>query len=89
MIRGTGTRVAVLLALAFAVVDSGPQPPSARDQLWRHRNLGKAYFENPMTQMKAVDEFRLALTLAPNSTRDRVNYGLALLRAGKVDEAIP
>jgi Tfp pilus assembly protein PilF len=56
--------------------------------VWRHRNLGKAYYENPMTQLKAVDEFKQALVLAPDSTRDRVNYGLALLRAGKTAEAI-
>jgi len=41
-----------------------------------------------MTQLKAVDEFRQALVLAPESARDRVNYGLALLRAGKTEEAI-
>ena len=87
MMAGTGARIAIFLALTFAIADTGPQA-NTRDQLWRHRNLGKAYYENPMTQMKAVDEFRLALALAPNSTRDRVNYGLALLRAGKTEEAV-
>jgi tetratricopeptide (TPR) repeat protein len=79
--------LAVLLSLAF--LSSSPNlPANIREQVWRHRNLGKAYYENPMTQMKAVEEFRKALELAPNSTRDRVNYGLALLRAGKTPEAI-
>jgi tetratricopeptide (TPR) repeat protein len=79
--------LAVLLSLAF--LSSSPNlPANIREQVWRHRNLGKAYYENPMTQIKAVEEFKQALALAPNSTRDRVNYGLALLRAGKTPEAI-
>src|SRR5712692_623666 len=51
-------------------------------QLWHYRNLGKAFYENPTTQKQAVDEFRKALALAPNSPREILNYGLALLRAG-------
>jgi tetratricopeptide (TPR) repeat protein len=75
--------------LCFALLASTPVlPPNVREQLWHHRNMGKAYYENPMTQIKAVDEFKAALDLAPTSTRDRVNYGLALLRAGKTREAI-
>ncbi|MBL8177288.1 MAG: tetratricopeptide repeat protein [Bryobacterales bacterium] len=58
------------------------------EQLWRHRNRGKAYYENPTTQLKAIDEFRKALELAPDSTRDRLNYGLALFRGGKTEEGI-
>src|SRR5207244_1275865 len=60
---------------------------STNELVWQHRNLGKAYYENPMTQMKAVEEFRVALELS-HATRDRVNHGLALLRAGKPKEAI-
>jgi hypothetical protein len=33
----------------------------------------------------AVDEFKKALDLAPDSARERINYGLALLRAGKTE----
>src|SRR5262245_63099689 len=58
------------------------------DEIWRHRNLGKAFYENPTTQSQAVDEFKKALDLAPNSARERVNYGLALLRAAKTKEGI-
>src|SRR5262245_5650566 len=85
----TGTRalLASLLGLTFLLSSSDP-PQNVREQVSRHRNLGKAYYENPMTQLKAVDEFKQALALAPESTRDRVNYGLALLRAGKTEEAI-
>src|SRR5436190_15619842 len=58
-----------------------------RDEaLWTHRNLGKAFYETPGMQTQAVAEFRKALDLDPESAREHVNYGLALLRAGKSDE---
>src|SRR5690242_4028767 len=79
--------IAILLSLAL-LASTPVLPPRVREQVWHHRNMGKAYYENPMTQIKAVDEFKSALDLAPASTRDRVNYGLALLRAGKTKEAI-
>lgn len=63
-------------------------PPGLEERLWRHRNLGKAFYENPTTQTQAVDEFKKALDLAPRSTRERLNYGLALLRAGKTKEGV-
>ena len=63
-------------------------PPAAEDQLARHRNLGKAFYENPTTQAQAVAEFSKALALAPNSARERLNYALALLAAGKTAEGI-
>ncbi len=58
------------------------------ERLWHHRNLGKAFYENPATQYEAVGELRKALELAPGSARERVNYGLALLRAGQVEAGI-
>jgi tetratricopeptide (TPR) repeat protein len=57
-------------------------------QLWEHRNLGKALYENPTTQLQAVTEFRAALDMAPGSVRERVNYGLALLRVGELASGI-
>jgi hypothetical protein len=57
-------------------------------QLWEHRNLGKALYENPTTQLQAVTEFRAALEMAPGSVRERVNYGLALLRVGELARGI-
>ena len=77
--------VAIFVAgMPIWLLPSAPAlPPNVREQVWHHRNMGKAYYENPMTQIKAVDEFKAVLELAPTSTRDRVNYGLALLRAGK------
>jgi hypothetical protein len=57
--------------------------------LAQHRNLGKAFYENPATQQEAVQEFQQALNLAPDSAREKLNYALALLRAsGHDDEAV-
>src|SRR5580704_15212321 len=61
---------------------------TAEARLWHFRNLGKAFYENPTTQKQAVDEFRAALALAPNSPREQINYGLALLRAGDAKNGI-
>ena len=69
--------------LAAALLASQAAGPSTQEQLARHRNLGKAFFENPTTQAQAVAEFAKALALAPQSPRERLNYGLALLAAGK------
>ena len=63
-------------------------PDVAPEQLARHRNLGKAYYEKPASLAQAVEEFRRATALAPGSLRDRVNLGLALLRAGQTREGI-
>jgi tetratricopeptide (TPR) repeat protein len=58
--------------------------PKNQQLLWEHRNLGKAFFENPDTHVQAVVELKDALDLS-GSVRDRVNYGLGLLRAGQTD----
>src|SRR5262249_39410661 len=76
---------AVPVVLAILSAQSGP---ASSERLWQLRNLGKAFYENPTTQAQAVDQFRQALALAPNSPREIVNYGLSLLRAGKVPEGI-
>ncbi len=72
--------------LAWMLLAQTARPDQS--QLWHYRNLGKAFYENPTTQKQAVDEFKKALTLAPGSVRERVNYGLALLRAGDVTHGI-
>jgi tetratricopeptide (TPR) repeat protein len=74
---------AVCAALLF-----GADSTSVSERLAQHRNLGKAFYENPTTQAEAVGEFLKALELVPNSTREKLNYGLALLRAGKVAEGV-
>jgi tetratricopeptide (TPR) repeat protein len=79
-------RYAAALALLFAL--QGSQPAARDELLWQYRNLGKAYYEDPTTHNEAVGEFRKAVALAPDSVRDRLNYGLALLRAGESDQGI-
>lgn len=85
MFRSVRVRLALVGILAAA---AAPAAQQTGDQLWHLRNLGKAFYENPTTQQQAVDEFKKALDLAPASARERVNYGLALLRAGKTAEGI-
>jgi len=74
--------------LLLLTAAAAPPGPSNDELLWHHRNLGKAFYENPTTQYRAVDEFKVALDLAPGSARERLNYGLALLKAGKTAEGI-
>src|SRR5260370_17221704 len=80
------TSVLAAIGLALMLVAQATRPDQG--QLWRHRNLGKAFYENPTTQRQAVGEFRGALALARNSVRERINYGLALLRAGEMTTGV-
>jgi tetratricopeptide (TPR) repeat protein len=63
-------------------------PSAVDDRLAQYRNLGKAFYENPTTQAEAVGEFKKALDVKPDSVREQLNYGLALLRAAKTQEAV-
>src|ERR1700735_4585333 len=76
----------VTLAFLLAAACSKPRNHDLLDQ---HRNLGKAFYENPTTQQQAVAEFQQALAIAPDSARDKLNYALALLKVqGREEEAI-
>jgi tetratricopeptide (TPR) repeat protein len=76
----------VVIALLFEAACSRQ---NNQDLLTQHRNLGKAFYENPTTKQEAVREFEQALELAPDSPREKLNYALALLRAsGRDDEAV-
>ncbi len=77
-------RRSLTLALAFLAAGASPY----QDKLWHLRNLGKAFYENPTTQREAVEQFKQALAIAPDSARERVNYGLALLKAGETEQAV-
>ena len=82
--------IAVLIALAGSRVEVAvAQRPGAQERLAQHRNLGQAFYENPSTPNQAVAEFRRALDLSPGSNREKLNYGLALLRAGRAADALP
>jgi len=76
----------LLLAAAAASTPVATPADDRAEALWQHRNLGKAFYENPTTQLQAIGELKKALDLAPGSARERLNYGLALLRAGKTEE---
>jgi tetratricopeptide (TPR) repeat protein len=84
MLRLRSIAVLLLGALLFSAPAQKPGP----DALWHYRNLGKAFYENPTTQTQAVEQFRKALELAPDSIREQVNYGLSLLRAGDAEHGI-
>ncbi|MGD0201703.1 MAG: FG-GAP-like repeat-containing protein [Bryobacteraceae bacterium] len=78
----------LVVCAAILVLAGAGAASSQQEGLWRHRNLGKAFYETPTTVPQAVTELRKALELAPDSFRDRLNYGLALLRAGQNKEGI-
>ena len=83
-----GAVMAVFAVLSAILIHPDQSPPDVSEQLWSHRNLGKAFYENQTTHLQAVEQFRKALELAPDSLRERLNYGLALIKAGQVDEGI-
>jgi len=74
----------VALSLGLALFSASPY----EDRLWHLRNLGKAFYENPTTQREAVEQFKQALAVNPGSARERVNYGLALLKAGELPAGV-
>lgn len=81
--------IALLFVVLFLLLSLGAGGgPSREERLAQYRNLGKAFYENPTTQAEAVVEFKKALELAGGSNRERLNYGLALLRAGKTEEGV-
>lgn len=77
--------VFVGLAAAFLFFSPGT---SKEEEIQRHRNLGKALYENPISVAQAPEEFKKALELVPNSDRDRLNYGITLVKAGHVPEGM-
>jgi tetratricopeptide (TPR) repeat protein len=81
---------ACAISAAAVLIWLSPRAISAANDaiIERHRNLGKAFFENPTTHVEAIAEFRKALDLAPNSTREKLNYALALLHGNRVQEGI-
>jgi hypothetical protein len=78
--------IGTVLALLVCLPTGAGQ--TAEEELWRHRHIGKALFETPAGIADAPAELKKAVELAPNSFRDRLNYGLALLRARELEAAI-
>ena len=85
---GWAPALAGLLGLAGHSLFLGSAQQALEERLWRVRTLGKAFYENPATPAEAVEQLRLAHEMLPGSALDRLNYGLALLRAGRTDEGI-
>jgi len=81
---------ACAIFVAALVLWLAPHSISAAENpaIERHRNLGKAFFENPTTHVEAIAEFKKALDLAPNSTREKLNYALALIHGNRVPEGV-
>jgi tetratricopeptide (TPR) repeat protein len=79
------TCVSALVLMVLLTAASASKPA---ETIQRHRNLGKAFFENPTTQTEAIAEFKKALDLAPNSVTEKLNYGLALLHGGRIAEGV-
>ncbi|MCS7042063.1 MAG: FG-GAP-like repeat-containing protein [Bryobacteraceae bacterium] len=89
--RMRGLAIAAAACAFFAWILAVPAQPDAAqraERLQRLRTLGKAYYENPTTQNEAVEMFRQVVEMNPDSVVDQLNYGLALLRAGKVQEGV-
>ncbi len=87
-IRGLLAALAGISSLALVFVSIAQTGTSAEDRLLRLRNLGKAFYENPTTQVQAVEQFKQVHQLNPKSAVDRLNYGLSLLRAGQAAQGI-
>ncbi|HZU25654.1 MAG TPA: tetratricopeptide repeat protein [Bryobacteraceae bacterium] len=76
------------LVLCCGLVCAAGLNQETEEKLWRYRNLGKAFYENPTTQIQAIDVFKEALDLDPGSVREQVNYALALMRGGKTEAGV-
>jgi Flp pilus assembly protein TadD len=87
-----GLRVGIcfgaISVFALYLLTGAPATLQEADILWHHRNLGKAFYENPTTQKEAVEEFRKALGMDPKSTRERLNFALALIKAGETKQGV-
>ncbi len=79
----------MICAAALLAIVGNAAAPDVQERIEQSRNLGKAFYENPTTAAEAVAEFKKALDLAPTSDREKLNYALAMLRAGTADAAIP
>lgn len=85
--RSTAAKFLLAGAAAF-FLSAFDKDSEKADKLSQARNLGKAFYENPTSQAEAVEQFKKAFDLNPDSARERINYGIALLRAAKTAEGI-
>ena len=91
--RAAAAFAAALAACALPSPEAPPATPAPApgeapaERLASLRNLGKAFYENPATRLQAVEVLAEALALS-GAPRDRLNLGLALLRAGRTAEGV-
>src|SRR5579884_3808295 len=78
----------VSLCLCCLFLFAADQNEALEQKLWHYRNLGKAFYENPTTQIQAIGVFKQALDLDPGSVREQLNYALALMRGGRTSESV-
>jgi len=85
----------VCLAQSLGVVDSDcvgaqagaeEQSDDLAQNIYQHRNLGKAYFEEDQIE-KAIAEFEACVALAPDSAAEWVNLAIAYLGAKRYEDA--
>lgn len=74
-----------LAAFVVATADTKSPDPA---KLAEHRNLGRAFYESAGTSKQAMEHLGEAAKMNPDSARDRLNYGLALLRGGQPEAGI-
>jgi len=60
---------------------------SEQEELYHHRNLGNAYFEEDKLA-EAIQEFTECIKINPNFAQDHINLGMAYLDYTKYPEAI-
>lgn len=75
-------------AVILLLLRTGSGAADPAEIIQRHKNLGKAFYENPTTRAQAIVEFKKALDLAHGSVPEKLNYALALLRGNRTAEGI-
>ena len=87
LLKHSGWRLAAAIPLILLVAVFAADPPNTAERLEQHRNLGKAFYENPTTQAEAMAELKKALDLTPRSMPEKLNYGLSLLLGARSSKA--
>ncbi len=78
-------RIIVITILLLIIVSCADK--SEMDELYRHRHLGGAYFEEDKLA-EAIKEFTECIQINPNFAQDHINLGMAYLDFRKYPEAI-
>ena len=74
--------------MAALVIATAETAGTDSAKLAEHRNLGRAFYESAGASKQAMEHLGQAAAMNPESARDRLNYGLALLRGGQPEAGI-